>query len=417
MTSESTSSITATALATWLFIIAMSVPGGSSGRDLLVLLPLLFLLLQSLRRPDEGYSQCAAENLAVGATTAACPLHDAVASEHSTEPWLRRLLCPCFVRTHCTHDDSPSPTEAVRSQPLPRSRPASAQTVHSFSENQLRSTRPSPKEGADGPCPPPLLELQVERVRAFEAKLADDAGWASARLVCERGSSDATVRVRARSRADSRQHEFRTEASIGGVRAEQALRLWAQWEHRVRWDSQFQLSPAYLKPCEADPLSLGAAADASTTVDIVCYLSPPAGPGGIIASRAFVDLRSVTRRSTADGHEVMSATGPAPAHEEHGGLDELGEWCALADRGKMVHGHNLVGCGFRFAERKVHGRPVTDLVLLTCTELAGSIGRLPPSLVNGAVAGVLCDMVDQLAAQLKERCGADGLVAPASSLV
>ena len=265
--------------------------------------------------------------------------------------------------------------------------PSLSKDVRTFSEAQRRSGRP----GVEGACPEAMHTLGWERLRAFEARLAAQAGW---KLTGTYATPDGgLVRITSRSRADSTADEFCTRASFGGVRAAQVMEQWATFDQRVCWDRGL-LHPAYLK-------RYARAAD-GLEVEIVCYCSTPAA-AGLIASRGLVDIRTCVHRpsSQSDCVDIVSSTGWAPDEASCKGLQELKEWQKLAVKGGLILGRNMIGCGFRLHERLVGDVRAVDMDLITCTELFGNIGRIPPSILNGAIAGVMKDMMVRLSNRLK----------------
>ena len=74
-------------------------------------------------------------------------------------------------------------------------------------------------------------------------------------------------------------------------------------------------------------------------------------------------------------------------------LNEPGEWRSLLQSAGLVLGRQVPGGGMRLCERRCGDRWVTDLVLLSCTEMNGNIGKLPPGFVKGEIARSLARMI------------------------
>ena len=276
-----------------------------------------------------------------------------------------------------------------------------AASIRDFSAQQTEA--PPPKE--DGPCPQAITTFAEASLRTFEAN-QEEEGWATgrsgnAKKVKEK--SGVVIRSRAHPGGDSRSLQWRVDATFVGTTAD-AMDAAFLYENRISWDPAIA-NPAYLRRYVGPGGGGGRGGggdDDDDLVDVCCYNTKPAA-GGFISSRSFVDIR--VKRTTRLSDGCVSLSGSSFEARPELDRDAVGGWLALADGQGLVRARNLSGSGLKISERMAGSAKVVDIVMITTSEIGGS---LPVGVVNGATGDALFSLVTGLHRNM-QKSGGGGL--------
>ena len=256
------------------------------------------------------------------------------------------------------------------------------------------------------PCSAELCRLAYDDLRAFVAACEPDvleATWASAPIRKQGGG----ITVRARPRADSRSLMYRIDATFYGVSAREIEACFA-YRRRYGWDKEVHsgtnlTAPVPLDGSPARHRGEGPPSPRGTTtveVDLNASCTYPA-LAGMVAARAFIDLRAVSVSVREDGLETHHSAQQALPARMLEATPAAREWAATAAAEQILLARNCSGGGSRMVEYRLEdGTLAVELLFITATELGGN---LPTELVNGATPPALHNLISKLAKYLHAR--------------